>query len=87
MITLLERLLISVRFLLGGAYACVLAAAHIFALTQTEAEESLSLISFFINAFHQTTASSDMLSQWVQSSNSYIFHFCALMAAICKVYK
>lgn len=43
-----------------------------YLLSQAGAEESLHLISFFINMFHQTLASSNMLSQRVQRGDCYI---------------
>lgn len=43
-----------------------------YLLLQAGAEESLHLISFFINMFHQTLASSNMLSQRVQRGDCYI---------------
>lgn len=43
-----------------------------YLLSQAGAEESLHLISFFINMFPQTLASSNMLSQRVQRGDCYI---------------
>lgn len=43
-----------------------------YLLSQAGAEESLHLISFFINMFHQTLASSNMLSQRVRRGHRYI---------------
>lgn len=52
--------------------SCVAAVELAYLLSQTGAEESLHLISFFINMFHQTLASSNMLSQWAHNCDCYI---------------
>lgn len=60
--------------------------AHIFAFTQTEAEKSLHLINVFINMFHQTPASSEVVSVGAEQQRLH-FSLSTLIASICKVYK
>lgn len=78
--------LISVRFILGsGIRTCYNCEAHIFALTQTEAEQSLHLINIFITMFHQTLASSDVVSVGAEQQELH-FSLSTLIASIGKVY-
>lgn len=59
-------------FKLAAQVAVWLQSQLAYLLSQAGAEESLHLISFFINMFHQTLESSNMLSQRVQRSDCYI---------------
>lgn len=74
-ITVVERKVDSCQVLTGCTVCCVTTLRLTYLLPQTGAEESLHLISFFINTFHQTLPSSNMLSQWVQSSDWYTEFF------------
>lgn len=66
---------------------CVTTPGLAYLLSQTGAEESLHLISFFINTFHQTLTSSNMLSRWMHKQRLLlgICRFRTAMVQMCKV--
>ena len=65
---------------------CVTTPRLTYLLSQTGAEESLHLISFFINTFHQTLTSSNMLSRWVQKQR-LLLGICRFILRWCRYAK